>query len=136
MTTTLGMAAVALLAVLTPTPTVGQETLCGGSPCESCGWDWHVFGLPSCDACPQGGCAEAVALLDTTRVNSVEGHVRIPSTYKTVGMGAFYRNTEITSLTWPASVTKIDKGAFSGCSNLQYVNLGDSSVEIIKREAL
>eukprot|EP01044_Picomonas_judraskeda_P019780 COSAG03_NODE_4244_length_1624_cov_3.055082_1_plen_133_part_00 len=132
MTTTLGMAAVALLAVLTPTPTVGQETLCGGSPCESCGWEWHALVGASCASCPQGGCAEAVALLDT----SVKGHVSIPSTYKTVGMGAFYRNTELTSLTWPASVTKIDKGAFSGCSNLQYVNLGDSSVVEIKREAL
>ena len=131
--TTLG-AAIALLAVLSaaPTPTVGQETLCGGSSCESCTWMYNSP-CPGGGTCPEGGCAEAVELLGA---GGISGAVNIPSTFTTVGMGAFYQNTELTSLTWAASVTTIDKGAFSGCSNLQHVNLGDSSVVTIKREAL
>jgi hypothetical protein len=134
--TTLG-AAIALLAVLSaaPTPTVGQETLCGGSSCESCTWMYNSP-CPGGGTCPEGGCAEAVELLQCAGANCISGAVNIPSTFTTVGMGAFYQNTELTSLTWAASVTTIDKGAFSGCSNLQHVNLGDSSVVTIKREAL
>jgi hypothetical protein len=61
--TTLG-AAIALLAVLSaaPTPTVGQETLCGGSSCESCTWMYNSP-CPGGGTCPEGGCAEAVELL-------------------------------------------------------------------------
>lgn len=40
------------------------------------------------------------------------GSVAIPSTVRTIGMGAFYRNWDIEELTIPASVTKIEDYAF------------------------
>ena len=68
-------------------------------------------------------------------VGCVEGSA-IPSTVTAVGVGAFYGNTELTTLTWPASVTMIEREAFNGCSNLLGVNLEKSSVVTIKRGAL
>jgi hypothetical protein len=144
MTRALGGAVIALLSVV-PMPAVLGQTLCGGSSCESCDWGYSSLvareGVPtgcSQGTCPAGGCAEAAALASCENmVGCVEGSATIPSTVTAVGVGAFYGNTELTTLTWPASVTMIEREAFNGCSNLLGVNLEKSSVVVtIKRGAL
>ena len=47
----------------------------------------------------------------------------IPDGVKTIGKGAFRRNTKLTALTLPPSVTTIEDDAFEGCSNLREINL-------------
>jgi hypothetical protein len=44
-----------------------------------------------------------------------------------IGGGAFYGNTDLTSITIPASVTSIGDGAFAGCTNLATVTFAQGS---------
>ena len=56
-------------------------------------------------------------------------HVVIPSGIKTIGRSAFSGEL-ITSVTFPGTVKKIDKGAFFRCRNLKTVEIPDSVVQI------
>ena len=56
-------------------------------------------------------------------------HVVIPSGIKTIGRSAFSGEL-ITSVTFPGTVKKIDKGAFFRCRNLKTVKIPDSVTEI------
>ena len=55
-------------------------------------------------------------------------HVVIPSGIKTIGRSAFSGEL-ITSVTFPGTVKKIDKGAFFRCRNLKSVEIPDSVTE-------
>ena len=52
-------------------------------------------------------------------------HVVIPSGIKTIGRSAF-SDELITSVTFPGTVKKIDKGAFFRCRNLKSVEIPDT----------
>lgn len=56
-------------------------------------------------------------------------HVVIPSGIKTIGRSAFSGEL-ITSVTFPGTVKKIDKGAFFRCRNLKSVEIPDSVTKI------
>ena len=62
------------------------------------------------------------------------GEVAIPSTVDTIGRGAFYRCSGLTSVTIPDGVTSIGSEAFSGCTGLTSVTIG-SGVTSIGNEA-
>lgn len=71
--------------------------------------------------------------------NVVSGDLTIPEiadgyTVTTIGSNAFYKCTDLSSVTIPNSVRHIDKYAFYGCSSLESVILGNS-VEIIDNNA-
>ena len=53
-----------------------------------------------------------------TSVTFAEG-----SQLQTIGQGAFYNCTSLTSITIPASVTSIDSGAFNGCTSLPSITI-------------
>ena len=59
----------------------------------------------------------------------------IPNSVTSIGNGAFWGCSGLTSVTIPNSVTSIGHGAFSGCSGLTSVTI-PNSVESIGREAL
>ena len=56
-------------------------------------------------------------------------HVVIPSGIKTIGRSAFSGEL-ITSVTFPGTVKKIDRGAFFRCRNLKSVEIPDSVTKI------
>ena len=71
---------------------------------------------------------------------SATGNVVIPAEVEyegkkypvvTIGYEAFYCNTAITSVELPASVVKLDKGVFYGCSNLASVTAGAEKFDVI-----
>ena len=74
--------------------------------------------------------------------NGTETDIEIPMeiadgayTVTKLGSGAngnpvFHSNTEITSVTLPDSITEIPKGAFYGCTNLNFVDFGDGVTKI------
>ena len=62
------------------------------------------------------------------------GEVAIPSTVDTIGRGAFYRCSGLTSVTIPDGVTSIGSEAFYGCTGLTSVTIG-SGVTSIGNEA-
>ncbi len=53
------------------------------------------------------------------------GHVTIADGETVIGPFAFYERNDITSVTIPDSVTKIDDAAFDGCTNLKSVYVSD-----------
>ncbi len=55
------------------------------------------------------------------------GNVSIPAGVTTVDGSVFANNSTITGVTFPSSVTSMGSNVFSGCSNLQSVNLGSVS---------
>ena len=79
---------------------------------------------------------------DGTTVNSYEIYkyafykntaltsVTIPDSVTSIGDRAFYRNTELTSVTIGNSVTSIGDGAFLGCTGLTSVTIGNSVTSI------
>ena len=54
----------------------------------------------------------------------VNGHVDIPTTWKSIDYQAFYKCSSLASVTIPDSVTSIGWSAFYGCSSLRSVVLG------------
>src|SRR5262245_16742984 len=63
------------------------------------------------------------------------GAVIIPNTIislpvTTIGVGAFYYQTSVTSVTIPDSVTNIEDSAFNGCSGLTNAPIGTSVVSV------
>ena len=54
----------------------------------------------------------------------------IPNSVTSIGNGAFYYCSGLTSVTIPNSVTSIGNGAFSGCSGLTSVTMGNSVTSI------
>ena len=58
------------------------------------------------------------------------GEVAIPSTVDTIGRGAFYRCSGLTSVTIPDGVTSIGSEAFYGCTGLTSVNIPDGVTSI------
>ena len=64
-----------------------------------------------------------------------EGAVIVPDNFDgipvmVIGEWAFYKHENITSVTLPETVEKLDEGAFSGCSALQSINGLDNVVSI------
>ncbi len=59
-----------------------------------------------------------------------EKEVKLPSTVKEIGYGAFWGNNYIEKLTVPSSVKKIGEHAFTGCCNLKDVSLSYGLEEI------
>ncbi|MBQ6092008.1 MAG: leucine-rich repeat domain-containing protein [Lachnospiraceae bacterium] len=64
---------------------------------------------------------------------AVSGDYKVAKGVETIGGGAFDSNMNITSVTLPSSVKKIEEGAFYECKALTAVKLG--SVETIGKEA-
>ena len=63
------------------------------------------------------------------------GEVTIPSTLggytvTSIGIGAFYENTDLKSVTIPDSVTSIGNAAFYGCTDLTNITIPDSVISI------
>ena len=58
-------------------------------------------------------------------VDAQKAEVVIPDHITTIPQNAFAENTALTTITIPATVTAIGKGAFTGCSNLAVVNVSD-----------
>ena len=58
---------------------------------------------------------------------SKTGKVEIPQTVTTIGVGAFYGCTGITSVTIPNSMSSIESQAFYNCTGLANVIIGDST---------
>ena len=54
----------------------------------------------------------------------------IPNTVTKIGVSAFTRCNDLTSILIPRSVTSIESGAFAFCSNLRSINIPDSIVSI------
>jgi hypothetical protein len=64
-----------------------------------------------------------------TAYDGVGGVVSIPSSFNgvpVIGFGTSFRNTAITSITIPETVTKIDDAAFQGCNYLTSVSIPNS----------
>ena len=68
----------------------------------------------------------------TDITNSYSGAVTIPSTVthngttypvKEIGLCAFYQSSGLTSVTLPASITRLNSRAFAGCTNLTSIDL-------------
>ncbi len=62
------------------------------------------------------------------------GNVSIPENVKTIGVGAFYFNENVTSVEMSDNVKKIEESAFYYCTALESINLSDS-IESIERWA-
>ena len=60
----------------------------------------------------------------------VNGHVDIPTTWKSIDYQAFYQCSSLASVTIGDSVTSIVSHAFSGCSSLASVTIPDSVTSI------
>ena len=63
-------------------------------------------------------------------VNDLPVHVIIPDTYNgksvtTIGAEAFYNCKSIKSIKFPSTIKRIERGAFSGCSNLTEIYMSD-----------
>ncbi|MFA6860746.1 MAG: leucine-rich repeat protein, partial [Clostridia bacterium] len=56
------------------------------------------------------------------------GIYEVPSSVTSVGLGAFYGCTGLTSVTIPSSVASIGSSAFYGCSNLKNVTINSSTI--------
>ena len=56
--------------------------------------------------------------------------IEIPNSVTSIGAGAFYECTGLTSIVIPNSVTSIDDGAFEFCSGLKSVTIGDGVTSI------
>lgn len=62
--------------------------------------------------------------------NGPGGDVIIPEGVREIGYQAFIVNRNITSVTFPNSLTKINTAAFLGCQNLSDINIPDGMKEI------
>ena len=56
--------------------------------------------------------------------------ITIPNSVTTIGWGAFFGCTSLTNITIPGSVTSIGGGAFEDCESLEYVHIPSSVTEI------
>ena len=69
-------------------------------------------------------------LVSVSDVDVKNGIVDIPDGVTIIGRYAFYKCSELTSVTIPDSVTSIDLGAFCRCNNLTSVTIPDSVTSI------
>ena len=85
------------------------------------------------------------AEVEISKVDSSEGDVQIPLKITIKGQevavtsiaeGAFADNTALTSVTIPSSVTNIGDGAFSGCENLEYLDLSAANISNMTSSAI
>ena len=60
----------------------------------------------------------------------LEGEITIPDDIKSIGGGAFYGCTGLTSITIPDSVTSIGREAFEGCTELTSITIPDGVTNI------
>ena len=69
-------------------------------------------------------------LLHTWDPDTGKGVITFMNDVTTIGDGAFYKCSRLTSVTIPDSVTTIGKNAFRGCHSLTSVTIGDSVTTI------
>jgi BspA type Leucine rich repeat region (6 copies)/Putative Ig domain len=68
-----------------------------------------------------------------TAYNGIGGVVSIPSSFNgvpVIGFGTSFKNTAITSITIPGTVTEIEDAAFLGCNYLSSVSIPNSVISI------
>ena len=83
--------------------------------------------------------------VEISKVDNSEGDVEIPATITVKGQevpvasiaeGAFADNTGLTSVTVPSSITNIGDGAFSGCTNMEYLDLSAADISNFSANAI
>lgn len=69
---------------------------------------------------------KSVTLIDHNAFSECTGikTLTLANGLKTIGVGAFYKNTSLTSVTIPDSVTELQTTAFQSCSSLKSVTIG------------
>lgn len=58
---------------------------------------------------------------------NLAGDLKVPDSITEIGPSSFVDCTELTGIRLPSGVSLIDSGAFYGCTNLEHVELGESS---------
>ena len=68
------------------------------------------------------------AIIDKTNKKLIAGckNTTIPNNITSIGSGAFYNCTGLTSITIPNNVTSVDNNAFDGCTNLTSVTISNN----------
>ena len=104
-----------------------EKRLSHGGTDENSKWKNYNFTIEKeeCELSPDG------TVLKKYKGNS--SHCRIPDGVLTIGERAFAECEKLTAVTFPESVKRIEKWAFTKCRNLKNVELPDSVTEIGER---
>ena len=110
----------------------------GGSTCDGFGALDACTSLPAITVDPLNPAYSSLGgvLLDKTQTTVIEypvgkaGAYTIPNSVTSIGAGAFYECSSLTSVTIPNSVTSIGSSAFSSCTSLNSIAIGSSVTSI------